>query len=80
MITFLYEEKRLKKPWRMPKRVVDVTAKCWENDPKERPDFSQLETEMGNMLEENVLNHFLRLMGRPYYVQIDSLKEPPSDE
>jgi len=81
MITFLHKEKRLKKPSRMPKSVGDIMAKCWVNDPKERPDISQLETELGNMLEEeDVQNHFLRLMDRPYYVQMDSFKDTASDE
>jgi len=64
----------------MPKCVGGVMAKCWVNDPKERPDFSQLETELGKMLEEDVQNHFIRLMDRPYYVQMNSLKDTTSDE
>lgn len=75
MTTFLRQEKRLKKPSVMPRSVGDVMAKCWVSDPKERPNFAQLETELGNMLEEDVQNHFLRLMDRPYYVQMNSSNE-----
>lgn len=64
MIEFLRNNKRLEKPLFMPNPVSELMMKCWETDPKERPNFSQVETELGDMLEDDVQNHFLRLMGR----------------
>ena len=47
MIRFLQINGRLEKPSLMPTPVSELMMKCWENDPKERPDFSQLKTELG---------------------------------
>jgi len=60
----------------MPIPVSDLMMKCWENDPKERPDFSHLDTKLGNMVEDDVHSHFLRMMDRPYYIETNSQMEP----
>jgi len=65
LIGFLQNNGRLEKPSLMPNPVSDLMMKCWDNDPKERPDFSQLKTELGNMLEDDVHKHFLKMMDRP---------------
>jgi len=67
MIRFLQNNGRLERPSLMPIPVSDLMMKCWENDPKERPDFSQLKTELGNMLEDDLHNHFLKMMDLPKY-------------
>jgi len=50
LVQYLLDNKRLKKPSLMPKPVADVMAKCWKKHPMERPTFSQLETQLCNML------------------------------
>ena len=61
MIGSLRNGERLEKPSFMPNAMGDIMAKCWANDPKKRPTFTQLERELGFMLEDDVQNHYLKM-------------------
>ena len=65
LIDSLQRGERLEKPLFIPDPVGDIMVKCWENDPKKRPTFSQLERELGVMMEEDMQNEYLK-MNEPY--------------
>ena len=65
LIRLLLRGERLEKPSFMPDSLNDIMVKCWENDPKKRPTFSQLEEELGSLLGDDVQNHYLK-MNDPY--------------
>ena len=65
LISLLRNGERLEKPLFIPDSVNQVMAKCWENDPKKRPSFSQLEKELGCMLGNDIQSHYLK-MNAPY--------------
>ena len=56
---------RLAKPLCMPNPLGALMVECWKEDPKERPTFTQLEREIGNMLGDEVKNYYLEMNG-PY--------------
>ncbi len=61
LIDFLQRGGRLEKPSLMPDLMSDIMAQCWENDPKRRPTFSDLERELGKMLGEELQSHYFRI-------------------
>lgn len=61
LIDFLQRGERLEKPFFMPDPVSAIMAKCWANDPKLRPTFSDLEIELGKMLDEESQSHYITM-------------------
>ena len=61
LVRFLREGKRLEVPAFAPYLVADLMTRCWEKEPGDRPTFSHLENELGNMLEENVRHLYLKM-------------------
>jgi len=59
LIRLLRSGERLEQPSFMPDPVSQVMVKCWENDPKKRPSFSQLGREVGSMLGNDIQNQYL---------------------
>jgi len=59
LIRLLRSGERLEKPSLMPDPVSQVMVKCWENDPKKRLSFSQLDREVGSMLGNDIQNQYL---------------------
>ena len=58
LIQYLRNNERQEKPSFMPNPLGEIMARCWENDPKNRPGFGQLLRELGKMLMDNdVQNH-----------------------
>ena len=61
LIDFLQRGKRLEKPDLMSDSVSAQMLQCFENDPKTRPTFSQLERELGKMMEDELQSHYLKM-------------------
>jgi len=69
LVDFLREGKRLEVPVFAPYLVADLMVRCWEKEPGDRPTFSHLEKELGNMLEENVRHLYLKIYDDSSLVQ-----------
>ena len=67
LISFLRDGKRLEKAAFSPDLIDDLMARCWEMEPSDRPTFDELERALGNMLEENVQQHYLQMNDNPYF-------------
>ena len=65
LISFLRDGKRLEKPAFSPDLIDELMSRCWEMEPGGRPTFDELERELGNMLEENVKQHYLQMNDNP---------------
>jgi len=61
LIDFLQRGERLEKPSFMPDPVSAIMAKCWANDPKLRPTFSDLQIELNKMLDEELQSHYIEM-------------------
>ncbi len=44
-----------------PDSIGDLMDRCWEKEPSDRPVFNELERRLGDMLEENVQQHYLKM-------------------
>uniref|UniRef100_A0A914DVE6 Protein kinase domain-containing protein n=1 Tax=Acrobeloides nanus TaxID=290746 RepID=A0A914DVE6_9BILA len=53
LIDFLKSGKRLAKPKDMPEDMHEVVRKCWEEEPQNRPNFTELEKIFYTILEDN---------------------------
>ena len=54
LIDFFQRGERLEKPIYMPDSVSAIMAQCWEREPKVRPTFSRLESELREMLGQEL--------------------------
>jgi len=44
-----------------PDSIGDLMDRCWEKEPSDRPTFNELKEKLGDMLEENVQQHYLKM-------------------
>ncbi|CAH0669111.1 unnamed protein product [Spodoptera exigua] len=61
LLQWLSEGKRLEKPPYADDRLYNVMMRCWEQKPRSRPSFTQLQEILGGFLEDNVRNHYVDL-------------------
>lgn len=66
LIHFLRDGQRLQMPVFSPDFIGGLMNRCWAKEPGDRPTFSELERELGNMLEEEVKQYFLKMNDFPY--------------
>ncbi|RWS27211.1 Vascular endothelial growth factor receptor 3-like protein, partial [Leptotrombidium deliense] len=52
---------RMEKPEMSPEVIYQLMCVCWNAEPKERPDFTQMAEELGDLLEASVRQHYLDL-------------------
>ncbi|XP_028404174.1 ephrin type-A receptor 4a-like [Dendronephthya gigantea] len=45
---------RLQKPYYCPDVIYEIMKECWKIDPDERPTFTQIATNLGNLLQANM--------------------------
>ncbi len=61
LIEFLQHGERLEQPTFMPDTMSAIMAQCWESEPKKRPTFSHLETELAKMMGDEVHSHYMEM-------------------
>ena len=61
LIHFIREGQRLEMPVFSPDSIGDLMDRCWEKEPSDRPTFNELKEKLGDMLEENVQQHYLKM-------------------
>lgn len=70
LISLLRNGERLEKPSCMSSPLGALMVECWKEDPKERPTFTRLEREIGNLLgDDYVKNYYLEMNG--LYMEIN---------
>lgn len=53
---------RMEKPKYCPGFIFkEIMSRCWVKDPSERPEFGQLSTKLGDLLEASVRQHYVDL-------------------
>ena len=50
-----------------PDSIGDLMDRCWEKEPSDRPTFNELKEKLGDMLEENVQQHYLKMNNDPFF-------------
>ncbi|XP_070395537.1 hepatocyte growth factor receptor-like [Dermacentor albipictus] len=50
IVDFLKQGRRMKQPSFCPDELYDIMLKCWQEDPKKRPSFAKLVTEIPNLV------------------------------
>ncbi|XP_072145057.1 hepatocyte growth factor receptor-like [Dermacentor andersoni] len=50
IVDFLKRGRRMKQPSFCPDELYDIMLKCWQEDPKKRPSFAKLVTEIPNLV------------------------------
>ncbi|KAH7936638.1 hypothetical protein HPB49_001882 [Dermacentor silvarum] len=50
IVDFLKQGRRMKQPCFCPDELYDIMLKCWQDDPKKRPSFAKLVTDITNVL------------------------------
>ncbi|XP_046621164.1 uncharacterized protein LOC124305627 [Neodiprion virginianus] len=64
MCKTLIDGYRMKQPKYAPKSIYRMMLQCWEANPSDRPSFVDLESSIGDLIENNVRMHYIELYTR----------------
>ncbi|GMR33798.1 hypothetical protein PMAYCL1PPCAC_03993, partial [Pristionchus mayeri] len=73
LLSRLKRGERMDRPDNCSDNLYDVMLKCWSDKPSERPAFTELRKELGNLLEDiNQDAYYLKLNAKAHYYVLES--------
>ncbi|XP_046426067.1 tyrosine-protein kinase receptor torso-like [Neodiprion fabricii] len=82
MCKTLIDGYRMKQPKYAPKSIYRMMLQCWKANPSDRPSFVDLESSIGDLIEDEVRMHYIELYSRRYktYTEITEFRNTRTPE